>query len=69
MWNQDEIKGKGKQIKGGIKDKAGEVTGNRRLEEEGEEERLKGRAQEALGKARRKAGEKIEEVGKKIARD
>ena len=25
MWNKDEIKGKGKQISGAIKDKAGEL--------------------------------------------
>jgi uncharacterized protein YjbJ (UPF0337 family) len=28
MWNKDEIKGKGKQIEGAIKDKAGKLTGN-----------------------------------------
>jgi uncharacterized protein YjbJ (UPF0337 family) len=32
MWNKDEVKGKGKQIKGTIKEKLGEMTGNQRLE-------------------------------------
>ena len=41
MRNKDELKGKGKQIKGRIKDKVGEMTGNRRLEAEGEAEALK----------------------------
>jgi uncharacterized protein YjbJ (UPF0337 family) len=57
MRNKDELKGKGKQIKGRIKDKVGEMTGNRRLEAEGEAERIEGLAQEGVGRARRKAGE------------
>ncbi len=28
MWNKDEIKGKGKQIEGAIKNKAGKLTDN-----------------------------------------
>ena len=39
MWNKDEIKGKGKEVKGTIKDKVGELTDNPTLEEEGEEDR------------------------------
>ena len=54
MRNKDEVKGKGKQIKGAIKDKIGEVTNNPRLEAEGEAERLQGQVQETVGKGRRK---------------
>ena len=57
MRNKDELKGKGKQIKGRIKNKVGEMTGNRRLEAEGEAERIEGLVQEGVGRARRKAGE------------
>ncbi len=60
MRNKDEIKGKGKRIKGQIKNKVGEIIGNRKLEAEGEAERIEGAAQEGLGKARRKAREIIE---------
>lgn len=67
MWNKDELEGKGKQIKGAIKDKVGEWTGNDDLEREGEAERAAGAAQEDFGKARRKAGEAIKEVGEKVA--
>jgi uncharacterized protein YjbJ (UPF0337 family) len=67
MWNKDEIKGKGNQAKGYIKDKAGEMTNNPDLEAEGEAERTKGRAQEGFGKARRKVGEAIEDIGDKVA--
>jgi uncharacterized protein YjbJ (UPF0337 family) len=60
--NKDELKGKGKQIKGRIKDKVGEMSGNRNLESEGEAERIEGLAQEGVGRARRKAGELLRSV-------
>jgi uncharacterized protein YjbJ (UPF0337 family) len=67
MWNKDEVEGKGKQIKGTIKDKTGEVVGNHELEAEGEAEHSAGKAQESVGEARRKVGETIEKAGEKIA--
>lgn len=67
MWNKDEIEGKGKQIKGTIKDKVGEWTDNPDLEAEGEAERAAGNVQERFGEARRHAGEAVEEVGKAIS--
>ena len=67
MWNKDEIKGKGKQISGAIKDKAGELIKDRKLEAKGEAERVAGKLQEKSGKARRKTGETIQKVGKAIA--
>ena len=67
MWNKDEVEGKGKQIKGAIKDKVGEVTNNPRLEAEGEAERLEGKIQENVGKVRRKAGEAVVKAGKSLA--
>ena len=67
MWNKDEVKGKGKQIKGAIKDKVGEVTNNPRLEAEGEAERLAGKVQEKVGKGRRKVGEAVVKVGQALA--
>ena len=54
MWNKDEIKGKGKQVSGAIKDKAGELIKDPKLEAEGEAERTAGKLQEKSGKARRK---------------
>ena len=57
MWNKDEIKGKGKQISGAIKDKAGELIKNPKLEARGKAERVAGKIQEKVGKGRRKAGE------------
>ncbi len=62
MWNKDEVRGKGKQITGTIKDKVGEMTGNSRLEAEGEAEHLKGTIQQKVGKGRRKVGQAIKKV-------
>ena len=67
-WNNDEFEGKGKQIKGKVKDKVGELTGDPELEREGEAEHAEGDVQESVGKARRKVGEVIEEIGDKISR-
>lgn len=66
MWNKDEIEGKGKQIKGAIKDKVGEWTGNDTLEDEGEDERAEGNLQQTAGKAKRKAKEFVDDAKKEI---
>ena len=67
MWNKDEIEGEGKKVKGKIKDKVGEWSGNRQLETEGEAEQVEGGVQKGVGEVRRKAGEVIEKTGRKIA--
>ncbi len=66
MWNKDEVKGKGKQLTGTIKDKVGEMTGNARLEAEGEAENLEGKIQQKLGKGRRKVGEAVKKAVKVV---
>ena len=66
--NQDELEGKGKRAVGTVKDKVGELTGDRDLESEGQAQRDEGDVQETFGKGRRKVGEKVEELGKKIGR-
>jgi len=67
MWNKDEIKGKGKQISGAIKDKAGELIKDPKLEAKGEAERVEGKIQEKVGKVRRKTGEAVVTAAKAIA--
>ena len=67
MKYEDEIKGKGKQVKGAAKEKLGRMVGNRNLEDEGRGERVAGKFQERFGHARRKVGEAVEDAGKKIA--
>ena len=66
--NRDEMEGKVDQASGAIKDKVGEVSGNERLETEGEAQRAGGNVQEGFGTARRKVGETINDIGDKIGR-
>ena len=67
MRYEDELKGKGKQVKGTAEEKLGKLAGNRDLQERGSNERFEGQVQEKVGKARRKVGEAIEDLGGKIA--
>jgi uncharacterized protein YjbJ (UPF0337 family) len=64
--NKDQIEGKFKKAKGAVKEKMGELLGDRELESEGASERGAGRAQEVYGKARQVAGEAVKDLGKKI---
>jgi len=61
--NSDEIKGKFEQGKGKVKDKIGEMTGNRRLETEGEAEHAEGETRESWGKFKRGVSNAVDSVG------
>lgn len=67
MINKDEVKGKWEQTKGTVKDKVGEMTGNDRLEAEGEAQRAGGQAQESWGKFKRGVSEAVDSVGEAIS--
>jgi uncharacterized protein YjbJ (UPF0337 family) len=67
MRYENELKGKGKQVKGAAKEKLGRLVGNRDLEDRGSDEQFEGKVQEKVGKARRKVGEAVEDLGEKIA--
>jgi uncharacterized protein YjbJ (UPF0337 family) len=67
MRYEDEIKGKGKQVKGAVKEKLGKATGDRDLEDRGTADRAEGRVQEGFGKTKRKIGEAVEDLGERIA--
>lgn len=66
IFNKDEVKGKFEQGKGTIKDKFGEMTGNRRMEAEGEAEHTKGEARESWGKFKRGVSNAVDSVGDAI---
>ena len=66
--NRDEMDGKEKNVAGRIKEATGALTGNDDLEKRGADERAEGQAQENLGRARRKVGEAIEDLGDEIKR-
>ena len=67
MWNKDEIEGKGKEIKGSVKNKVGEWTNDPVLEQEGEAEETEGKVQGTIGTAERKAKNFVDDVKRKVA--
>jgi uncharacterized protein YjbJ (UPF0337 family) len=67
MKYEDEVKGKGKQIKGAVKEQLGKLIGDRDLEHSGTADRVEGDVQEGFGRTKRKIGEAVEDVGKRIA--
>jgi uncharacterized protein YjbJ (UPF0337 family) len=67
LMNRDELEGKKDQLKGKIKQTTGDLTGNERLHDEGVADEAAGDVQEGFGKARRKVGETVEEIGDHIS--
>jgi uncharacterized protein YjbJ (UPF0337 family) len=68
MWNKDEVRGKAERLKGRVKEGVGSATGDDRLRGEGAADRAVGNAREGFGKGRRKVGNAIKEIGRKIGR-
>jgi uncharacterized protein YjbJ (UPF0337 family) len=68
MKNRDELDGKADQVKGRAKQAWGDITDNERLHDEGVADETAGNVQEGLGKARRKVGETIEDIGEDLKR-
>ena len=66
--NKDEFDGKVDQVKGRMKKGAGDVTDNDQLREEGAADEARGDVEEGFGKARRKVGDAITDVGDKLKR-
>lgn len=64
--NKDEVKGKFKQAKGTVKEKVGRATNDPDLIQESRDDKAAGRSQETFGKARRKVGDVIKDVGNAI---
>lgn len=64
--NRDEMEGKGENLKGKVKETAGDVTGNERLKREGQADQAAGKVQEKYGEGKRKVGEAIEDLGDEI---
>jgi uncharacterized protein YjbJ (UPF0337 family) len=64
--NQDELKGKAEAAKGKVKQAVGDLTDNQDLHDEGVVDEAAGDTQATIGKARRKVGEAIEDLGDTI---
>jgi len=50
--HKDQVEGAGKQAKGSVKDAAGKLTGDVRLEAEGKLDKAAGQVQSAVGKVK-----------------
>jgi len=68
MFNKDEVQGKANQLKGRVKQAAGDLANDATLRDEGEADEVAGQAQEAFGTGKRKVGKAIEDLGKSIKR-
>jgi uncharacterized protein YjbJ (UPF0337 family) len=66
MKNRDELDGKAEQVKGRAKQAWGDLTNNDRLHDEGVADEAEGNVQEGFGRAKRKVGELIEDIGEDI---
>lgn len=66
--NKDEIEGKFDQAKGAAKETVGRAVNDRELENEGQADQTGGDIREGFGKARRKVGEAIEDIGDAVGR-
>ena len=66
--NRDELEGKGEQLKGKVKQAAGDLADDERLHDEGVADEAAGNVQEGFGRGKRKLGEAIEELGDKLKR-
>ena len=65
--NKDEAQGKWEQVKGTVKEKVGEATGDRHLEAEGDAQNAAGEGQETWGKFKRGVGDAVDAVGDAIS--
>lgn len=66
--NKDEIKGKLNQMKGAIKKNVGRATGDAAAEGKGAGQEAGGKLQAGFGEARRKTGNAIKDLGRKIGK-
>lgn len=64
--NRDELEGKAEALKGKVKQAAGDLTDDPDLHDEGVADEAAGETQNAFGKAKRKVGEVIEDIGKAV---
>ena len=67
--NRDELEGKGEQLKGKVKQAAGDLTDDQQLHDEGVVDETAGDVQEGFGRGRRKVGEALKDLGESSSAD
>jgi len=60
--NKDQVKGAAEQGKGKVKEAAGNLTGNKSLEREGEADQVKGKVQKNYGDAKENVEDGIDKL-------
>ena len=66
--NDDEVKGNVDKASGTVKENVGRALGDPILENEGADQRASGKIEAGFGKARRKVGEAVEDLGEKLGK-
>lgn len=61
-----ERKGKARKVRGQLKEAAGILSHDKKMEREGAFKRVEGAVQEGVGKAKRKVGELLTDLGDRI---
>lgn len=64
--NKDQVKGRVEQTSGKVKEVAGKLVGNDRLQSEGMAEQVKGKVQAGYGDAKENAKDKINKAINKL---
>jgi uncharacterized protein YjbJ (UPF0337 family) len=63
--NEDQLKGRGKEVKGTIKEQAGKALGNERMQGEGQADKVEGKVQKTYGDVKHDVGQTIDKGGRK----
>ena len=60
--NKDQVKGRAEDVKGKIKEAAGDLTDNERLRQQGQADQLRGKVQGTYGDAKEKVKDAIDKA-------
>jgi len=66
--NDDEVRGNVDKASGTVKENVGRALDDPILESEGADQRVSGKIEAGFGKARRKVGEAVEDLGEKLGK-
>jgi len=65
IMDKDRIEGSAKQMKGAVKDAAGKLTGDAKLQAEGKADKMAGKVQNIAGSVKDAARDAVKDVNRK----